>query len=119
MGIFNYGCHDNSIDIGKIGYDHQLILYVITVGYTIQLHIDAMAKFIRNREIPELLKRRKIGMKILPVLVESCAWKHVPWLADIQIKDQVPLSKSNPDDQDDKLASIVDLIIETFDELEE
>ncbi len=75
------------------------------------------SKFIRNREIPELLKRRKIGLKLLPVLVEHCPWKRVPWLAEIQIKDQVPLSRSDPGEQEEKLAAIVDQIVESFDDL--
>ncbi len=76
------------------------------------------SKFIRNREIPELLKRRKIGLKILPFLVEPCAWKLVPWLAEIQIKDQTPLSDSAPGDQKKKLAAIVEQIAEAFDEMQ-
>ncbi len=64
------------------------------------------SKFIRNIEIPELLKRRKVGLKLLPVLVEPCAWKLVPWLAEIQIMDPTPLSRRDPEDREDKLAAI-------------
>ncbi|MCP4690792.1 MAG: toll/interleukin-1 receptor domain-containing protein, partial [Desulfobacterales bacterium] len=76
------------------------------------------SKFIRNREIPELLKRRKAGLKLLPVLVEPCAWKFVPWLAEIQIKDQAPLSGSDPGDQKEKLAAIAEQVAEIFDDIE-
>ncbi len=70
--------------------------------------------FVRNREIPEILKRRNAGMRIIPVLLETCSWKQVPWLAEIQIKDQTPLSKRDPEEQKEKLVEIVDLISECF-----
>jgi tetratricopeptide (TPR) repeat protein len=41
--------------------------------------------FIRGREVPTLLMRRKDeGMHIFPVIVNPCPWQKVKWLAPIQ-----------------------------------
>ncbi|MEA2559144.1 MAG: hypothetical protein QOH06_648 [Acidobacteriota bacterium] len=52
--------------------------------------------FIRNTEVPHLLKRRKEeGLRVIPLFVRPSPWKAVDWLAAIQgrPKDAKPLSK--------------------------
>ncbi len=72
------------------------------------------SSFIRNREIPEILKHSNMGMQIVPVLIETCAWKQVPWLSDIQVIDQTTLTKSDPEEQKEKLVALVDQIAENI-----
>jgi len=42
------------------------------------------SKFIREEEVPRILERRGAGLRVVPVIVNSCPWQHVPWLASIQ-----------------------------------
>ena len=43
------------------------------------------SSFIRTEEIPTLLRRRKReGVRIIPVIIKSCPWQGVPWLKAIQ-----------------------------------
>jgi hypothetical protein len=52
------------------------------------------SRFIRGKEIPRLLRRRKEeGLRIFPVIVEPCLWQHT-WLGKIQVRpvDGRPLS---------------------------
>ncbi|CAN2043532.1 Toll-Interleukin receptor domain protein [Candidatus Magnetomoraceae bacterium gMMP-1] len=77
------------------------------------------SEFIRTREIPEILNKRKQGMTIIPVLVGSCVWKRVNWLKKIQMhpNDGIPLDENSSKDQEKKLVDIVDEIGQIFDNL--
>ncbi len=45
------------------------------------------SEFIRSQEVPRLLERReRANLSIIPVIVEPCAWRHVPWLAGLQAR---------------------------------
>lgn len=45
------------------------------------------SKFIRRREVPRLLERRRDqGVQIVPVLAGPCAWDRVEWLSAIQCR---------------------------------
>ncbi|CAN2042604.1 Toll-Interleukin receptor domain protein [Candidatus Magnetomoraceae bacterium gMMP-15] len=74
------------------------------------------SEFIRIKELPEILNRRKQGMTIIPVLIGTCAWKQVSWLKTIQMnpKDGIPLSKMNSEDQEEIFVDLVDEIGEIF-----
>ncbi len=65
--------------------------------------------YIRKHEIPGLLKQAEQGMTVIPILIEKCLWKKVPWLAKLQIYpgDGIPLSQSNEEEREDKLMDIV------------
>ncbi len=70
--------------------------------------------FIRNKELPRLLERReKEGMALVPIIVRSCAWQHVRWLAQIQIRplDGRPLASRKGDPLDQTLAAIATEIL--------
>lgn len=52
------------------------------------------SNFIRHKEIPALLKRRKEGgLRIIPLVIKDCDWSGVTWLAAIQgaVKNNQPL----------------------------
>lgn len=67
------------------------------------------SKFILNDEVPTLLKKRKKeGLRIIPVLLKPCAWQTVPWLAKLQCrpKDGRPLSSGDESQIDQDLADL-------------
>ena len=68
------------------------------------------SNFIRSEEVPKLLARQKQdGLRVVPLIVRPCAWKIVPWLAEIQVrpKDGRPLSSGNTNQIDQDLADLV------------
>ncbi|MGF1547226.1 MAG: toll/interleukin-1 receptor domain-containing protein [Thiotrichales bacterium] len=53
------------------------------------------SKFIRGTEVPRLLERRKKeGIRVIPLILKPCLWQTVEWLTPIQgrPKDNKPLS---------------------------
>lgn len=45
------------------------------------------SEFIRERELPRLLKRNESGrLPIMPVILKPCAWRQVPWLSKFQAR---------------------------------
>lgn len=43
--------------------------------------------FILKKEVPELLERRKKeGLAVFPVIAQSCAWKTVTWLTEMNVR---------------------------------
>ena len=56
------------------------------------------SEFIRHEEVPPLLeRRRKSGLRVIPVFVGPSNWQEIPWLSAIQgrPKDGRPLSDGN------------------------
>jgi len=69
------------------------------------------SKFILSKEIPHLLERQdKEGLRIFPVIIKPCAWKHVKWLARMNLrpKDGKPISSGDEHQIDTDLAAIAD-----------
>jgi hypothetical protein len=69
--------------------------------------------FIQNTEVPTLLKRRKDqGLKVFPVIAKHCAWRAVPWLAELQVrpKNGAPVWSQDTADPDEVLSKIVEEI---------
>lgn len=67
------------------------------------------SKFILGKEIPPLLERRKKeGLRVIPLILRPCAWQLVEWLSGIQErpKDNKPLSKGNDHDWEDCLSKL-------------
>ncbi len=67
------------------------------------------SSFIREKEIPTLLeKRRRDGLKVIPVIVKPCAWEAAPWLASMQAvpEDGTPLMKGTEYEIEEKFAEI-------------
>jgi hypothetical protein len=72
-----------------------------------------ISKFIRGTEVPRLLQlREKEGLRIIPLIVRPCAWRRVPWLAEIQgrPKDGKALSKSRKAKVEEDLAALAEEI---------
>jgi len=45
------------------------------------------SEFVRRKEIPALLeRRRREGLRIIPLIARPCPWQQVPWLAAIQAR---------------------------------
>ena len=68
-----------------------------------------VSNFIRTKEIPVFLRRRKReGMLLAPLLIKPCAWQEVPWLEKIKggSEDNVALSGLSEHDQDQTLADL-------------
>jgi hypothetical protein len=56
------------------------------------------SRFIKVEEVPQLLKRRKKeGLRVIPLIVWPCAWQQVSWLKGIQSRplDGRPLAKGS------------------------
>lgn len=68
------------------------------------------SEFIRKSEVPQLFARHETaGMEVYPLVVRSCAWETVPWLAKLQIKKPETAASvaSLPDrERDDFLANV-------------
>src|ERR1700710_2912870 len=68
-----------------------------------------VSDFIRGEEIPRMLERRsKNGMRLFPVMVRSCDWQIVSWLAPIQIRPTGarPLADFRGDRRDSEMAAL-------------
>lgn len=65
------------------------------------------SQFIKNEEIPRLLKRHSDdGMLVIPLIIRPCAWKLVKWLRQIQARPRngLPLSVGDENTIDTELA---------------
>jgi len=74
--------------------------------------------FCTKEEIPYLLERReKDGMVLIPVLLQPCLWKAVPWLKEIQMlpRDGKSISRDFRDDPDEVFAEVAENIFEIID----
>ena len=79
------------------------------------------SKFILGEEVPKLLERRtREGLPVIPVMVRSCAWKRVPWLAKIQARptDDKTLASLDGDRGDRCDAALMAIAEEIFSILE-
>ncbi len=71
------------------------------------------SEFIRGTEVPHLLERRqRDGLRVLPVIVKSCPWTRVSWLASIQCRptDGKPLHAMTDPEAEAALSSIAEEI---------
>jgi hypothetical protein len=69
------------------------------------------SKFILSEEVPRLLEfQDKEGLHIFPVIIRPCAWKHVKWLARMNLrpKDGKPISSGAEHQIDADMAAIAD-----------
>lgn len=45
------------------------------------------SEFVRSREVPALMeRRRREGLRVIPLIARPCPWQSVPWLAAIQAR---------------------------------
>ncbi|KAF5437017.1 TIR domain-containing protein [Candidatus Methanophagaceae archaeon] len=69
------------------------------------------SKFILSKEIPDLLERKdKEGLRIFPVIIKPCAWKHVKWLTRMNLrpKDGRPIQGGSESQIETDLAAIAE-----------
>jgi hypothetical protein len=69
------------------------------------------SNFILSEEVPRLLERKdKEGLRIFPVIIRPCAWKHVKWLTRMNLRprDGKPISSGDEHQIDADLAAIAD-----------
>ncbi len=80
--------HDDKIGVGETWYSEiekslnncAVAILLISPGFL-------GSKFCMQKEVPTLLeRRRRDGMLIVPILVESCFWKPIKWLNAIQMR---------------------------------
>ena len=72
------------------------------------------SNFIRTREIPAIINKKKEGMTIFPILLEDCSWKVVDWLNELQIYPDKPLDSFSKDEQNQHFKNIVADIAKKF-----
>ncbi len=67
-----------------------------------------ISPFIRGKEVPPILERRKAnGLVVVPVIVSACNWQDVPWLSAIQARPAgKPLLARRGNDREAALAAI-------------
>ncbi len=78
---------DRRIDAGDTWYDEIREAMDGAAAAVCLISAPYLASdFVVKEEIPYLLERRRgAGMLLLPVLLDECPWKKVPWLRDIQL----------------------------------
>jgi tetratricopeptide (TPR) repeat protein len=105
---------DRSIGAGEDWY--QKIEEAIARASVAVLLVSAdflTSKFILSKEIPRLLERRdKEGLRIYPVILKPCAWKHVKWLARMNLrpKDGRPIQGGTEFQVETDLTTVADEI---------
>jgi tetratricopeptide (TPR) repeat protein len=105
---------DRRIGAGEDWY--QKIEQIITRTCVAVLLVSAdflTSEFIRNKEIPILLERRdKEGLRIYPVIIKPCAWKHVKWLSRMNLRPKYgrPIQGGSEFEVETDLAAITDEI---------
>jgi tetratricopeptide (TPR) repeat protein len=94
-------------DIENTLNEAQIIIMMISADFLI-------SDFISGMEVPRALeRRRKEGVRVIPIMVKPCAWKTVKWLSAIQLtpKDGKPLSTKKEHEVDEELAKLAEEII--------
>jgi hypothetical protein len=105
---------DDRIQVGANWREE--ILQAIDNSHVAVLLVSAQflgSEFIMDTEIPRLLERRRLGeLKLVPVLIEPCAWRAVHWLTEVQIRpwNTVALSGSRGYKVDSHLTEITEEI---------
>ncbi|NBQ71075.1 MAG: toll/interleukin-1 receptor domain-containing protein, partial [Nitrosomonadaceae bacterium] len=67
------------------------------------------SKFILGKEVPPLLeRRRKEGLRVIPLILKPCPWKTIAWLSKIQGRplDNSPLSSFEEHHRDHHLSEL-------------
>lgn len=105
---------DDEIRIGEPWLQKiQTAMNTATVAILLVSAHSLTSSFILREEIKRLLERRDgEGLPIFPILVRPCAWKMVPWLAQMQLRPRngVPLSAGTEHQIDENLTAIVEEI---------
>ncbi len=88
---------DKKIAPGESWRDHILnVINEVNVAVVLISADYLSSEFVARYEIPHLLREREEGkLKIIPVLLRSCAWRMVPWLSSLELRprDGKPLTQ--------------------------
>ena len=74
--------------------------------------------FASNVEVPALLERQQNeGLRVLPVIVRTCAWHEIPWLRSIQFwpRDARPLAAMSDNEIDRVLLDLAEQVAAVLD----
>jgi hypothetical protein len=101
---------DRKIEAGANWFDrlHQEMLHARVAVLLISASF-LTSDFIRDQEVPKLFDAHEAnGMRIYPLLIRSCPWQEVPWLARMQLRppDEKPVSRRRGDQRDEVFAEI-------------
>ncbi len=94
------------LEIEKELESAQIVIMLISANFL-------TSEFIRQEEVPRILKRRKEeGVLVVPLIVKPCAWKQVKWLAAMQVtpKDGNPLMGGSEYEIEAQLAKLTEQI---------
>lgn len=83
-------CDDTQLEAGDDWYQrlHEMMLSA-RLSLLLVSESFLTSKFVREEEVPRLFARHaEDGMRIYPLLVRPCPWKHVEWLARLQLRPQ-------------------------------
>lgn len=109
---------DRKIGAGDEWYEEiQKAMRVASVAVLLVSANSLTSKFILREEVSKLLKRcDKEGLIIFPVIVRSCPWKEVTWLAGLQVrpKDGKALASYGGNRRDEALSDIATEIYKHF-----
>ena len=109
---------DTKIKVGDNWYDK--IHRVINNSSIAILLVSAdflASEFIQSEEIPKLLlKQRSSGLRLFPVILRPCPWKHVNWLSVLQAKpwEGKPIASMKEYEAEECLSSIAVEVINTL-----
>jgi len=73
------------------------------------------SEFILGKEVPKLMQRRKKeGLKVIPVIAKACAWRKIRWLNKLNAKPKngTPIWRGGNEDPDEELTKIAEEISE-------
>lgn len=83
---------DHKIGAGQDWYTEiQQAMGAATVAVLLVSSDYLTSKFVTEEEVPRLLeRRRREGLRIFPVIVRSCLWDQVAWLAALDVRPNGP-----------------------------
>jgi hypothetical protein len=97
---------DWEVEIGETISQAKVAILLITANFL-------ASDFILRKEVPALLNRcEQEGLLIFPVIAKACAWKHVEWLARLNVRPRNarPVWSDHSSHVDEDLAGIADEI---------
>ena len=104
---------DRQITAGE-EWKTEILRAIDTAAAILIVSVDFLnSEFIKNEEIPRLLKRKNDkGMPVFPLIIRPCSWTKVKWLSSIQArpKDGRPLSKAGKAKIEEDLTAFVEEI---------
>ncbi|WP_157271717.1 toll/interleukin-1 receptor domain-containing protein [Azohydromonas aeria] len=70
--------------------------------------------FIKNKEVPPLFQRQRNGVRIIPIILRPCAWKHLDWLQRLQAwpKDGRSLSGMSDHEKESVVSDVASQILQ-------